>query len=278
MPWLALNGLNIGSLVAVADQPKSDRRDIGDMSPAGDGSMRVTRQARKRDLKFTSVPLTGADAYAWEALLIGEGEVWAFDKDNPEGLYGSKGLGPSTGYNASIVSGPDGGVFPRFGGGRMRLPLASGTVTFGGAARSIYSTTLAYTVMVWRYESPSWRHYIVRSDGAKWLDGVRNDAVSTTWLSESSGDITLANVSGSFVDYDDLVVLPYKIIDAWAAVFGTATQAFSPLPFLNATGDLVQEATSRRVLGSCSELVMVAVLGGVRRKDARVLDVELKAV
>lgn len=269
MAWLTLNGIELAAIAHVGSPPKSPRREIGEMKEAGDGTMRITRQNRKRDLSFESVPLVRANAFAWEGLICGEGEVWSFDSS----LYGSKGLGPNAGYNASIVTGGT----PKFGGGHLRLPATTGTITFDNAAWNASGGYVAFTAMVWRFESGAWHHYIIRSDLAKWVDGVRNDAASTTWFSVSSGDVTLANTSGADVDYDDLVVLPYNILDAWAPIFGTALEAFSALPYLTAKGNLVPEAGSRRVLGKVNESYLVASSGGSRQNDVRRLEVELQA-
>lgn len=267
MPWLAINGLNVGSLALVGEKPKGERRDIGDMSPAGDGSMSVTRQTRKRDLKFTTRPLTGGDAHAWESLLIGEGERWNFDANE----YGSKGTGPVAGSFSIVASAG------KFGAGFLRLPATTGSMTFAAVVTNLFGGTADWTVMIWRFETGAWHHYIVRSDTAKWVDGARNDAASTTWLTVVGGNVILANASGSAVDYDDLVCLPFKIVDSWAPVFGTSTSSFSALPYLNATGNLVNEQPTRRVLGMVSETVLVASSGGSRQADMKQLEVELKA-
>lgn len=270
MPWLALNGINVGAIASLGDAPKVEPRDIGDMSPAGDGSLRVTRQNRKWDFKLSTVPLKAVDAYAWEGLVIGEGETWSFDSS----LYGSKGLGPNAGFNASVVAGS-----AKFGAGKLRVPATTGTITFNKAGYNASGAYVAFTAMVWRFEGGAWHHYIWRSDNAKWLDGVRNDAAVTTWLSVSTGSFTIANVSGAADDYDDLVILPYNIPDAWGPVFGTALEAFSALPYVHATGLMVPEQTTRRVLGACSSSVLVATPKGAttRQTDMKRLSIELKA-
>lgn len=262
MSVLLVNGINLGAIVALFGDPKGDRRDIGDSGEASDGTFRITRQTRKRDFNFKTIPLSDSDAYSWESLLTGEGEAWSFDVS----LYGSKGLGPSSSSGASLVSST-----PKFGAQNLRLAATTGTITYAAAVNSV-GTTSAWTVCVWRYESGAWHHYIVRSDGSKWYDGVQNNALSTTWLSVSSGNVTIANTTGATVDYDDLVVLPFKIIDSWAASIGTASSAFAPLPFLDVSGDLVPESSSRRVLATVKES-LTKTGAGVRHS----LEVELKA-
>ena len=269
MPWLALNGINVGAIAAVGDPPKGGRRDIGDTGPAGDGSLRMTRQTRKRDLGFTSVPLTSLVALAWESLITGEGEAWSFETSP----YGSKGTGPAAG---GVYTAPVGAS--KFGNG-LRLPAGTGLIQYPKTLLNSVGALMGWTVMVWRNEAP-YRHYIVRSDGAKFLDGV-SSGVATAWLTAAAGavpdGVQLANSGGAAVEYDDLVILPYAIPDSWAPVFGTATSAFSALPYLNATGDLVNEQATRRVLGEVTETVMRGTAGGLRLADMRKLAVELKA-
>ena len=269
MPWLALNGINVGAIAAVGDPPKSGRRDIGAKGPAGDGSLRVTRQTRKRDLSFTSVPLTSSVALAWEGLITGEGESWSFESSE----YGSKGTGPAAGGVYSVPIG--GGKF----GNCLRLPATTGLIQYPKTLLNSAGALMGWTVMVWRNEAP-YRHYIVRSDGAKFLNGV-SSGIATAWLTAASAPVSdgvqLTNTGGAAVDYDDLVILPYAIPDTWAAVFGTATSAFSALPYVNATGDLVNEQATRRVLGSVEETVMRATAGGLRLADMKKLSVELEA-
>lgn len=50
----------------------------------------------------------------------------------------------------------------------------------------------------------AYNHYAVRSDGAKWKNGVRNDSLDTSWLSVTGSSVHLqAGV------YDELLVVPY---------------------------------------------------------------------
>lgn len=269
MSWFAINGVDTIAITGVATPPTGDRRDIGDATPAADGSVRVTRQARKRDFKFETVPLIVSDAFAWESLLIGEGEHWSFDAGSPAGFYGSKGLGPSSTAHSSIVTGT-----PKFGTDVLRLTATSGTITFPGAAKSLAGLTSKWTVSVWRYESSVWHSYIVTSSGHKWLDGTRADGTSTSWLSVSSGDVTIANTAGSAQDYDDVVILPYEILDSWGPTFGTATSAFSDLPFVFASGDNVPEAATRTMVAdTISETLLKTSDSESRRK----LSVAMKA-
>jgi hypothetical protein len=268
LPWAKANGLELAKIAAIVVEPKGDRRNIGDQAQAVDGTMRLTQQAKKRDLHFTSIPLTQADAFAWESLLTGEGHVWSFDVN----LYSSKGLGPSSLTDAVI----DVGSGSKFGTGALFISLTTGTITFTGALLNTFGARPGYTVMVWRYDDgtdATFHHYVVRSDGAKWKDGVRNDATATSWLTVSGANVTL--VAGGAVDpviYSDLVCLPFDVLDDWPTVFGVSTSAYCPTPYLDLVGKMVPEQTTRRVLGAVAESVMQSG-SGARSK----LDVTLQA-
>lgn len=262
MTVLSVNKINIGSIVATAEEPKGERREVGDTAQSTNGALRLTRQALKRNLVLRTVPLTIATAYAWECLLTGEGEVWSFDSS----LYGSKGTGPSANVGCTAPASS-----PKYGAGRLSVPATTGSISYPFA--SSYGSTADWTVLVWRSTNggSSWTHHVIRSDGSKWVNGVTSVA-ATTWLSVSSGTATIANTTGSAVEYDDLVVLPFAVPDAWPADVYAAGAAFPPLPYIDITGDLVPEQAARRVLGSVSESI-VKTAAGVRVK----LSVDLKA-
>lgn len=261
---LSLSGINLGVLMAAGDDPKVSMRDVGESSVAVDGSMRTTRNARKIDTAFKSVPVSVQDAHSWRCLISGEGEVWNFDSS----LYGSKGSGPTASTNVAQSAGS-----AKYGAGKLSVGATTGTVTYGGAAANSWGKFSDWTVSVWRFESGAWHHYVVRSDGAKWLDGVRADATSTTWLTVSSGNVTIANSTGSAVLYDDLVVLPFKVLDDWPTQIFDAVATFGESPALPLTGELVTEQSSRMVLGMAKSSSVMRVATGLRVT----LDVELEA-
>lgn len=265
MPVLKINSINVGTIIAVLEEPKGTRRDIGDNTQATDGSMRITRQTRKRDLKFKTIQLSLNDSYVWESFITGEGEVWSFDTT----LYGSKGLGPSASVLATIVAGST-----KFGAGMLNLAATTGSISYAAAINS-FGTASLWSVSVYRSTNAgvAWTHYIVRSDGAKWVDGARNDAASTTWLSVSgAGTVTIANTTGGAVQYDDLIVFPFKVLDTWPAIIFARTTAYPPLPYLDLDGDFIPEQTTRRVLGSVDESTMRVASG-----SKSTLNIELKA-
>lgn len=262
---LRVNRINLGTIMATSEEPTGERRDIGEEGLATDGSMRVTRLTRKRDLKFKTIPLSAADAFAWESLLIGEGEVWSFDAS----LYGSKGLGPFASAGATVV----GTGAPKFGAKMLNLAATSGTISYMAAINTFGVVSTGWTVIVYRSTDAgtTWTHYVVRSDGAKWVDRVRNDAASTTWLTVGmDGKVTIANVTGAAVNYDDLTILPFDVLASWIPALGWI--AFCPLPYLDLDGSFIPEQTRRRVLGHVTDTILKAAGSSKLR-----LDVDFKA-
>lgn len=263
MSALKLSGIELDAVVAASEDIKQTTRDIGEQSEASDGTMHQTRSARKLDFAFSTVPLSLAAAAAWWAFLSGEGEAWSFDAN----LYGSKGSGPSSTSGTVFQS----AGAAKFGAGKLSLTNAA-SITWAGAAKNSFARADTWTVSLWR-NAGSWTHYVVNSAGQKWVDGVRNDAATTTFLSVSSGDVTLSNSAGT-VTFDDLVVVPYLMPTDWPAQLAAAAAAFGPLPAHLLTGDFVTEQSSRLVLGSAKESQYQKVAGGVVLVT---FDVELQA-
>lgn len=262
---LALNGINCGALMIATEQPKETLREIGDTSEAADGTTVTTRLTKKKDLTFGSVPLSHAHAHAWQSLITGEGEAWSFDSN----LYGSKGTGPNTATNTVQSAGS-----AKYGAGKLSVGATTGTITWAGVTVNEFGASVGWHVMVWRFEFGAWHHYQVRSDGTHWYDGVVDPMGAPGWLTVSGGgNVTIANVSGSPVLYDDLVVLPFAVLDDWPAQIYAAAVAYGAVPYLNATGDFVTEQATRVVLGRVASAGIMRTGGN----DLKTLAVELVA-
>lgn len=262
---LALNGINCGALMISTTEPKETTRAIGDTSEAADGQTTTTRLTKKKDLAFSSVPLSYAKAHAWQSLISGEGEAWSFDSN----LYGSKGTGPSAATGATRQAGG-----AKFGPGKLRLAATTGSITYQSVTLNEFGASVGWHVMFWRLFSAVWSHYQLRSDGVAWVNGVVDPmgAFAIPNLTVST-DVTLANASGSALDFDDLVVLPFAVLDDWPAQIYAAAVAYGPVPYMKATGDLVNEQTTRLVLGR----VETAGVMHTSAVDLKTLSVELVA-
>jgi hypothetical protein len=174
----------------------------------------------------------GRDAIALPGLLEGLGHTWSFD-DSTDYRFSSKGaptlvvLGTVT-YGTSAPS-------PKYGAGRIGVS--------GGSVSWALGYTNHWTMMAWKWSGSVWNHYIVRDDGAKWVDGVFTPGASTTFFVVGSGNFALVN-GGAATYFDDLVVLPYRVSGDMAVAFGTSTEAFGLLPKLKLSGAIIPEQTS----------------------------------
>lgn len=218
--------------------------EIGGRERAYDGTLRISRQARKTNLSFETPVLTTLEAEAWNGLLSGLGHYWSFDSNN----YSSKGLGHSSGTALRATSNPlSGAGHLEFSGAQTRTWAQAGLGT-------------RWTVSLWRDSSgapggAAYAHYVVRSDGAKWVDGVRNDAASTTWLSVSSGQLALSDTN---TDIDEIIAVPYLWDTTWPAlVFAEGGLRNALTPTLRLYGDLIPGSSvtaPRFALGEVSEM------------------------
>jgi hypothetical protein len=266
MPFLKINGYPL----PVADgQCQETLELLGDTARAFDGTRLSTLLASKRVLQVATTPLAALEAEPLRCLLNGgdvTGQKWSFDDTSSTNWqWSSKGLGKASGSGTSLGSG-------KFGAG-LRI-AAAGQVTWAPGAAT------QWTLMVWRYSAllSAWQHWILCSDGTKYLAGAAT-GTSITWLAFSGGVLTLGD-SGSATnqDFDDLVFLPCVITAAQAAVFGVATTAFSELPKLTLTGDVIPETTRSAAGEEVSSELVQAMIGGAwdstgRRLSARLVEV-----
>lgn len=266
---LRVNGIEVPVL---ADSASHMPKPFDEDERAEDASLLISRRALKESWKLTIAHRVPTDAIAWKKLLMGEGHSWDFEAST--GLYSSKGLGPSAATNS--VQSASGA---KFGAGCMRQTATSGTVTF----TALPAGGTKWTVMFWRdlNAGGGWHHYVVNSAGQKWLDGVRADATSTTFLTvnTSAGTVKL-DAGGTNTDIDDLVILPFDVPTTWPPDSYAFGAAFSKLGRLTIDGDLVEaNVGSKTVVGKVGSLkVMPAVLNGVYYQSVRTLDVELEEV
>lgn len=262
--WFTINGIEAAKVVSSSNQPSAKPRDVGYQGEASDGSFVLTRRDTKRDFKFTTRPLSGVAAIAWESLLRGEGHVWSFDVS----AYSSKGLAPTVSDGTLVSSSPP----PKFGAKCYQL-TTDAEARFG-------SLVAPWTAAVWYRDEgamvPAWHHIVVRSDGAKWADGVRDDGAGAAGIDFSGGDAHFIGGDPGPLSIDDLILCPYLWADDWARQVFEAGVAFGPTPYVTCAGLMVPEAATRKMAcRSVDERVMVANVGGGLAKDVRELEVDL---
>jgi hypothetical protein len=222
-------------------KPADVSREIGSTSEAQSGAMRKSRRAMKGDFPSIESPaMATATAYAWEALVHGIGEAWSFDGS----LYGSAGTGPSSSTGCTCDT-----THVKFGAKALK-------VASGGAF--VVPCPSVWTVIFWYWNGSAFVYDVGSSNGHGWYNGARNDSIAVYFATLiSAGSLTVPDGGGVNSWYDDLVVLPYVAPDAWPPLWYASGVAFSPLPKLLVTGDLVPEGT-RTMYGDCTPSALKA--------------------
>jgi hypothetical protein len=165
------------------------------------------------------IPL--AEAHAMESLCReGNGVVWHCTNS----IYGSPAV-------AMIDTPTFQGTTTKFGTHAISVTAAAGDV-------DVVAVGSRYTVAAWtKVGAGDWEHHILRSDGAKWVDGVRNDS-ATLQIAIDTGIFELLDDGAATVYFDELVYLPFRIADGWGADW-PLTVEFGDLPGLDVTGDML---------------------------------------
>lgn len=142
--------------------------------------------------------------------------------------------------NNSVYSGAGLGMTdtPTFQAGTKKF--GTHAISISGSAGNVQIATVGslYTVAAWAKDGAGdWEHHILRSDGAKWVDGVRNDG-ATLDIEVNASVLELVDHASNTRYFDDVVWLPFEIWDDWGADWPLAAD-FSDLPGLEITGDLL---------------------------------------
>jgi len=267
--FVQINGFVVGvkGAARVIDEPGML------MSRSVAATLRKHRRAIKTGVRIDTVPLTEADAEMLEGLILGLGYSFHFDSD----LYSAlTGLGPNAGY-AGVLS----DTSPMVGTRSLYL-------TSGQAVGWSTGFTGDYSIMAWcKHDSDGWtvrhRAYVYDADAASGVQ-YKNSAVVTEgvgYFTMASGLLTMLakDVGGSAAacNYDDLVVVPYKLdaeTIAWHYNGGTPF-AFPDLPRLSVTGDVFKSATPKTMIGNVGEQPYVHGNLGSFAANNRSLSIEL---
>ncbi|MFY0567060.1 hypothetical protein ACN28E_24925 [Archangium lansingense] len=225
MALLKLNGIE----VEATDSEWVPVR-LGEVVRSLNGVPRSTAKVRKANLRYTSSLLTVPAAQLLRSLIEGEGHVLAFDSH----VYTSKEqpvLFTPKGFTIEAVGGKHGGY--------LHVP------TLGTASWEVLDTdpASAWTAMLWRREASVWHHYVTRSDGATWREGVLSPSTVPADFIRRASDFRRALVLGDFTgtglgDFDDAVFLPYLVPNDWVPKLYAFhnTRAWPALPYGLAEG------------------------------------------
>jgi hypothetical protein len=265
MPFIAINGITFP--VAI-DGHSETPREIGEGTQAyGGGWQKTLYAATRNDIQLESIPLLDADALAWESLIRGYGERWGFTVTPPGSIetttfYGSKATPPLTTTGVTFSG---------------SAPLLLGSVRISIAANSPTRyfeipdpASQRWTAAVWRsIGATALSHFVVTSSGRKWLNGVRADGTSTTWLVKTGSSLRIHGDLVAVTNVDDLVFLPFDIPLSWGPSFYQLATGnslvYPPTPQLVVTGDIFG-GVPRYYLGSVTSSRPLRAAGGTRRR------------
>lgn len=206
--------------------------EVGDTSRAVDGSIRTSRRAVKRQWALETAWLSQDDAAAWRGLLMGRGHYFPFDSSTAS----AGGLTPSASALATISTSTK-----RAGAGSLELGATTGSCTFSGALGATYS--LGY----WRYNGTVWEHWGMRSDGARFYLGARNDSAAMNGLDTTviaAGSYRFIVGASAVRNIDDAWCVPYIVPASWLASIAVNPTVAHPFgPWLSISGDIVSGST-----------------------------------
>ena len=235
MAFLTISGFEIP---ISAEGISVERLAYGQQEVAYSGAQQPQRWGTSRVYTMASPVTTRTEAETLSGLIGGDGHFMAFDTT----FFSSKGLGPNTGYTATISA--TGGAV---GGGYAQVTSAQ---TMAYTFQSDYSRTM----MVCKKESGTWFHYALVFDAelgttVQYKNGAPHTPVGTdnitNWFGYSNNVWTLSgkDIAGSNANalYDQFVIVPYAMTSAMVAAFDTEILttglSFSPLPLLRCAGD-----------------------------------------
>lgn len=223
MPYATINGL---TLLVELESMQHSFEPFGEHPRPFDNKPRIHRKGVSEVISFESCLLEQEDADSHEALFENNGEHWSFETD----AWSDRGLGPEAGSAYSLTAGG-------YQGATNRLTVTTGII-FNPRLRSS-ANTVSYARTA--DGGSTWEFITVRSDGAKWIDGVRNDATVTTELVVSGGGFLL----DSSYEYGELSCLGQKLSEAHAVEMFAFVDAGGQFTRKNMLldGDCVNEPT-----------------------------------
>lgn len=277
--FLQLNGIAIPVLVDGADASPDL---VMDSARAENQSLIENVEAEKLSLRLKLQPQTRANGFAHRGLIHGAGHYWSFDSH----LYSSKGLGPTTATGASISAGA-----AWRGGFGLRLATGASAITFAALpARPLGSD--GWTIM-FRGNALPGAHVVITdmsfANEEAWLNGVYGGAVLSSIVAVDvvTGIVTLSTDTGTQQDFDELVILPYRVPDAWPPQMyawqnpaGAINRPWSNLRQLWVRGEVIPEGIDKIMTGRVTgeKIRQYENLGGVAEQAARELEFQLTEV
>jgi len=228
MAFMTLNGL----VVSVENDSAEWRyTGFGEQSNSFLNRPKRHRKGVTEEISFSSCLMAQEDADSLIGIVERVGHHISFESD----AWSDRGLGPESGSTYTLTSGGYTGT--------KRAVLTSPTLVYNPEFREA-KNTVCYARTA--DSGSTWEHVTVRADGAKWTDGVRDDAASTSELVVSNGAV---NFSSAF-DYDEIELFPFNISDQHALELFAFVDAGNPftIRLMELSGDIIENAGSINVI------------------------------
>jgi hypothetical protein len=278
--FLTINGIDVPILV---EGSEATPQLIMDSARAEDQSLIENVEAEKLYLKHKLVPQTRANGFAYRQLIHGAGHYWSFDDTagggGTAGLYSSKGLGPTGSIAGVSLAGA--APAPWLGAGRVAITTGNSLVYTLGPG------LVAITVMVaLNVNSAGWNHIIKDDGGTVFTNGALAGAAATVGINLATGVVTLSTAGGVTYQYDELIILPYRLPSTWPAqIYAQQNPAagntqWSSLRQLKVQGEVLPEGGTKVMTGRVTRegIRQYGNLGGVAEQAAREIEFELTEV
>ena len=208
---------------------------LGEYSRALNGAPRSSVRAEKQELRFTTDEMFLEEARPLRALIQGVGHAWSFDGAE---MISSRGLLPSEVSNVAGVELVSSGTY----GGGLSIPHEEYVEWNAQLGNEWTALVFRTTSGVTNY------HQVIRQrpdagagDVDVWENGVNNPGANVDLVTVMSGYLRLTATEEATV-FDDLVVFPFAIPDAWAPLLYAfhSAQAWPSLPYVKAEGEAVE--------------------------------------
>ena len=259
MSFMTINGL----VISVENESASWRSSAyGEIANSFTNRPKRNRKGVAEEISFSSCLMIQEVADSLIGFIEGQGDHFGFEDD----AWSEEGLGPESGSTYTITSG--GYV------GSDRIVLTSSTLIYNPEFRET-KNTVCYARTA--DSGTTWEHLIVRADGAKWLDGIRDDAAATGELVIDSGAVSLSDV----YDYDELLLLPFNIGEQHALELFAWVDGGDPFTLRTMTleGDLLGAGRSETVIGqSDGQKIIQGSKNAVWLNNLRTVDFTLAKV
>ncbi len=251
MTFALLNGWKLPA--AIAQEAQHFIIHHGEMEPTWQNRPQRTRRALPSKWDVRMIPMDRADADTLECLLMGQGHHIPCDVD----AFSDAGMGPELGGAYSIQ--PRTFTAGMYGIGYLNV---TGSIVWDAAIRFD-----GWTVSYWRTVTGTPQHVTLRADGAKFIDGIRADTTNTSECVVMQGGVALG--AGN---YDDVIILPVTVSDAFASAMyrfavGKGLRAYLPFDadlldfFGRLSAPTVSGTITQRVVGRVAKAIQV-VSGG----------------